>query len=646
MKLTELKIENFRSFENDTIRFDDYTCLVGPNGSGKSCILMALNVFFRENAGTVTDVCTLTDEDFHHKNIEHPIRITATFEDLSPAAQEDFKRYYRQKKLVIFAQAKWDAASESAVVKQHGSRLVMKDFGPFFEAESQGKLVGDLREIYRGIRERYNELRKIATKGGMAQELRDYEETHPEKCELKDEPNEFYGFTKGEYRLDKYIQWVYVPAVKDASTEQDEGNKTALGRLLVRTVRTQLDFTKEVKELKSDLEKKYEEMVDAQRAALNGLQLAIEKRLRDYADARASLQLKWHYDAKKSIEIRDPLARALIGDGEFIGEIARAGHGLQRGFLVALLHELVGNEKKGGPKLLLGFEEPELYQHPPQAQHLADVLERLATSEKNTQVIITTHSPYFVTSERFENVRMVRKIQSGRMSKVSSSDYQKMEARLSAALGEKPASASSLMARVSQIMHASQNEVFFSRLAVLVEGQEDVGYIASQLAINDDVSEFRRLGCHFVSAEGKTNLSRLVAIAQELAIPFFVVFDGDGDEEDEGKRRRHKKDNGCILRLCDVADADPLPKATMWGENVTMWANDIGDTVEADFGGGIWLDAENEARERLGLQHGVRRKNRMLIAAALEQLSKQNRLSSSLIKLCSQILRFGEKVQL
>jgi len=49
MKLTELKIENFRSFKNETIHLDDYTCLVGPNGTGKSAVLMALNVFFRNN---------------------------------------------------------------------------------------------------------------------------------------------------------------------------------------------------------------------------------------------------------------------------------------------------------------------------------------------------------------------------------------------------------------------------------------------------------------------------------------------------------------------------------------------------------------------------------------------------------------------
>lgn len=642
MRLAELRIENFRSFEDETIRFDDYTCLVGPNGSGKSAILMALNVLFRENAATVTDVCTLAEEDFHHKNTEKPIRITATFDQLSAEAQEEFKRYYRQNDLVVFAQAKWNPDSRSAVVEQHGSRLVMKDFGPFFEAESEGKLAADLQKIYRGIRERYNELPNIATKAGMGESLRNYEETHLEKCELVDEPNQFYGFTKGEYRLEKYIQWVYVPAVKDASTEQTEGSKTALGRLLQRTVRTTVDFTEEMEKLRVNLGKEYEKIVEGQQDALKGLQLSIEKRLRDYADARARLELKWHYDAKKSISISDPLAQGLIGDGEFIGEVARAGHGLQRGFLVALLHELVGNEGTGGPKLLLGFEEPELYQHPPQAQHLMDVLERLATGKNNAQVIITTHSPYFVSSEGFKNVRMVRKTRGGRVSRVSSSDYEKMEARLGAVLGEKPASPTSLMARVSQIMHPSQRELFFCGLAVLVEGPEDVGYIATQFALSDQVSEFRRLGCHLVVAAGKGNMSRLVAIGQELEIPIFVVVDADRDTTGKNTEQ-NRKDNECLLNLFSLQGENPLPDKTLWHENFVMWPRTIGDTVAGEIGG-AWETVESKVRRERGLEDGVRRKNPILITATLEELSKQGKQSTSLVKLCSTVLRYAQKV--
>jgi predicted ATP-dependent endonuclease of OLD family len=145
MKLTELKIENFRAFKNETIRFDDYSCLVGPNGTGKSAILMALNVFFQENTSTVTDVRTLSEEDFHHKNTKKPIRITVTLEDISKAAQEEFSLYYRQGKLVIFAEAAWDDNTQSAPVKHFGSRLVMSEFSGFFEAEKEGKRVTELR---------------------------------------------------------------------------------------------------------------------------------------------------------------------------------------------------------------------------------------------------------------------------------------------------------------------------------------------------------------------------------------------------------------------------------------------------------------------------------------------------------------------
>ena len=131
VKLKKMKIENFRSFKDETISFDDYTCLVGPNGAGKSNILTALNVFFRNNASTATNVQVLSNEDFHHKNTDVPIRIAVTFVDLSKEAQHDLKHYYRQGELTIFAEAIWDNADQYAEVKQYGARLVMEEFAPF-----------------------------------------------------------------------------------------------------------------------------------------------------------------------------------------------------------------------------------------------------------------------------------------------------------------------------------------------------------------------------------------------------------------------------------------------------------------------------------------------------------------------------------
>ena len=134
MKIKSVKIENLRSFKADTVPFGDYTCLVGPNGAGKSTVVCALNIFFRESDNSSTDLSNLQEEDFHNKNTAEPIRVTVTFHDLSPGAQEDFKDYFRQGELIVSAEATYDAKSKTATIKQYGQRKAMKAFAPFFEA--------------------------------------------------------------------------------------------------------------------------------------------------------------------------------------------------------------------------------------------------------------------------------------------------------------------------------------------------------------------------------------------------------------------------------------------------------------------------------------------------------------------------------
>ena len=644
MRLREIRIQNFRSFEDETVHLDGYTCLVGPNGSGKSAILMALNVFFRESAATQTDTLILNEEDFHHRNVKNPVKITLVFEGLSTEAQEEFKHYYRQGKLVVFARADWDEKQRNAPVNQYGSRLVMKAFAPFFEAMDNKAKVAELRDLYRKMRVEYPDLDDVSTKDDMEASLRNYEEHHPELCELLDDHAELYGWTRGLNRLAKYIQWVYVPAIKDPSAEQEEAGKTALGKLLARTVRTKVDFSDDVAAVKAEVVEKYTKMLDQRQDALNGLRISLEGRLQEYAGGQARLDLQWHYDDKQSIKISDPSAWAHIGDGPFIGQVGRSGHGLQRAFLVALMHELAGNDVPGGPSLLLGFEEPELYQHPPQAKRLANVLEKLSSDGGNSQLVVTTHCPYFVSSKAFENVRMVRKDNVGR-TRVTATTLVELEECLSSALCEKPKSPSSLMARLGQILEPSQNELFFTSAAVFVEGREDVAFISTQLGLSNQLGEFAELGCHFVPADGKTNMSRLVAIASKLQIPFFVIFDADGDETHPDERTKHKRDNLCLMRLCGATNPAPFSDETIWGDNVVVWPKRILESVRADIGEETWGGAQGRARSKYGLpSKEVNRKNSALIAYTLEELKEEGRQSPSLIRLCGQLLQWAAKV--
>ena len=103
----------------------------------------------------------------------------------------------------------------------------------------------------------------------MTASLREYEAGRPEDCILVPSEDQFYGVTQGQGLLRKYLQWVYVPAVKDAAGEQAESKNTALGRLLARTVRAQVNFSEKLLTLRLEAEEKYKEMLAAEQGALD-----------------------------------------------------------------------------------------------------------------------------------------------------------------------------------------------------------------------------------------------------------------------------------------------------------------------------------------------------------------------------------------
>jgi predicted ATP-dependent endonuclease of OLD family len=188
-------------------------------------------------------------------------------------------------------------------------------------------------------------------------------------------------------------------------------------------------------------------------------------------------------------------------------------------------------------------------------------------------------------------------------------------------------------------MQPSQRELYFTKFAILVEGIEDVAFIATHLHVTGKWSDFRRHGCHFIVAMGKTNLSRPVAIARELCIRHFIVFDADSEKKNKHEQAR---DNLCILRLCEVA-IDPLPKTIQWNDRFAMWPTSIFDVVRADFGADIWDAAEQKARKEKGYVANVKQKNNMLIAAVLEELASEGKFSATLTKLTDLIFQQAEK---
>lgn len=645
MRLASIHIQNFRAFADETIHFNDYTCLVGPNGGGKSTVLMALNVFFRETSQSKTSLIQLDTEDFHHRNTNDPVIITVTFDTLSTAAQEDFREYFRQGKLIISAKATWNDEEKCAHVSQFGMRLGMEDFKPFFKAEGDSASVAELKKVYAAIREVHVELPAPGIKQAMIDALRAYEAARPEKCLEIPSEDQFYGFSKGGNRLAKYIQWVFVPAVKDASDEELEAKDTALGVLLARTVRMKVAFKEQLDALRAETGEKYQTVLDGQQAALKDLSDSLTSRLGHWAHPDATVKLAWQNDQQASIKIAEPLAGIIAGEGAFNGKLTRFGHGLQRSFLLALLEELSGGSA-AGPKLILGCEEPELYQHPPQARHLASVFQKLAT--RNSQVIVCTHSPYFVSGREVEDIRSIRVDAVKNTCCCNHVTLNQISESLAKARGEVAAKAVGTMLKVQQALQPALNEVFFTNVLILVEGVEDVAYIATYLTLTDRWDQFRKLGCHLVPAGGKSSIPQPLAIAQHLKIPTFVLFDADGHSvprlgtpDTNGKRAMHEKDNMEILRLCGVLTPDCFPTDTLWKLDLVMWKSEIEKVLQDDFGRDEWIKVGDAVRAKHGIDVGDINKNSLFIGYRLMEAWEQGKKSPTLEKLCKAIIDFA-----
>lgn len=638
MKIETIRIENFRSFKDETILFDDYTSFVGPNGVGKSTVFHALNLFFRQTKDCQTDLLKLSSSDFHHLNTNEEIKVTVTFNDLSDKAKDDFSDYVRQNKLIITAIAKYDPTTEKAEVKQFGNRLGMEEFRPFFEAEKNGLKAPELKEIFKSFKDKYNDINAASTKADMISSLHDFETKNPDKCVLIPSEDQFYGVSRGVNKLEPHIQWIFVPAIKDATEESEESNRSALGQLLARTVRSKVSFDDKVRDLRLNVRVEYQKLLDAEQQTLDEISLSLQKRLSNWAHPNITASVQWKQDPEKSIRIEEPLAGLKVGERGFEGDLSRFGHGLQRSYMLALLQELSTIDSENVPTLVMGIEEPELFQHPPQTRYLAETLLDLAQS--NTQIIICTHNPLFIPGDSFNKIRLVQDVGNPSETKIKKIDYEELSKKLHE-VGEKLVTESGMVAKLYPTLNPIINEMFFCKKLILVEGHEDIAYITSYLMFTNKIVDFRRNGCHIVPVEGKSKLIKPLAMAKLLDISTMVVFDCDTNNTKENEIPLHKKDNKSILKLQNYEGENEWPKDHIIKEDLTAWKTNLTEEISLEFGAAL-QKFEDKAAAFYGNAGGLK-KNPLSIAKTLELAWEEGVKSNLLLALTDRISEFANR---
>jgi putative ATP-dependent endonuclease of OLD family len=618
MKIQSVHILNFRTLKDVTIPFDSVTTFIGPNGAGKSTVLRALDWFFNGKPSSLTEKdCSFgaTDED---------IVVRVTFADLTDKDRDALGKYAPEG-VVKFTAWRRRAPDGSDVLSANA-----KSFQDFNEIKAASGATAK-KELYANLRLSRQDLNLPAANTGAAveQAMTTWESSHTDQ--LVDAPEElltnFFGFNSGG-KMSGLFDFVLVTADLRASEESIDGRSSIIGRILERSIdRAAADeeVAKIVEDSRAKQQKVYEEKFKAQ---LDAMTTRLNEVVMTYSPGRSVTVFP------AAVELKAPRTtfEVAVLDGQNETDVERQGHGFQRTLLISALQLLAQSGAASAEGVIcLAIEEPELFQHPIQAQTFAKVLRSLAEDAgKRIQVTYATHSPYFLEARHFDQVRrLTRSAAETPKVTVHFTTVADVKAKLNGVLN-----ANTVDRQLDAIVANELSVALFANRAFIVEGTTESSVF---YGIGDKVSfgSLEAAGISIVSAGGKTSIPLAHAILKSIGIPVYALFDADGgfearaiakgkpQEKIDDERKSHVIANRAILKYFGRAEED-FPSAVV-ADEVAIFE----DCLESFLLGNWpeWISACNEVEAAAGIslsknQLAYRTATLKAQAAAPEMLTK------------------------
>ncbi|MCE8039762.1 ATP-dependent endonuclease [Halomonas sp. MCCC 1A11062] len=526
MKIQSVRIKNFRTLKNVTIPFDSVTTFIGPNGAGKSTVLRALDWFFNGKPGA------LTEQDCSFGAIDEDIEVQVTFSDLTEKDREALGKYAPEG-ASSFTAWKRRSSDGSDVLSANA-----KSFPDFNAIKAAGSATTK-KELYAELRRNRSELNLPSANTGAAveQAMTAWEADHTDQ--LVDAPEalqtNFFGFNSGG-KMSGLFDFVLVTADLRASEESVDGKSSIIGRILERSVdRTAADeeIAKIVEESRTKQQQVYEEKFKEQ---LDSITTQLNQIVTSYSPGRAVTV------SPAEVELKAPRTtfEVAVLDGTTETAVERQGHGFQRTILISALQLLAQSGAASAEGVIcLAIEEPELFQHPIQAQAFAKVLRSLAEDTgKRIQVTYATHSPYFLEARHFDQVR--RLTRSADATPVVSVHYATVADVKTTLQGVVDGDV--VDRRLDHNVADQLAIALFANRAFLVEGPTESSVF---YGIGDRFSlgSLEAADVSIVPVGSKTSIPLAHAILTSIGVPVYALFDADGGFEARAKAKNKKQED-------------------------------------------------------------------------------------------------------
>lgn len=546
MRLARFEIHNFKGLHELALDWDDILVLIGENNCGKSSVLQALEWFL--SGKKISDELLFCDLCCGE---EHAIELIGHFIDLTDSEKSAMavrgrmhndewilrKRFWRDEN------GKWQ--------EQYYSYSEQEVFARWPDSESSWRYWPDeYQPLIKKIPDKPPRPNSAA-KDVLCDLVR---QNRPDLVTYRvDWQRNPGGGGSWKSNANSIIpRFIPVRAVHDATAETQSKDATPFGKVINLVVERKLMKRKEIKELKSQLEK----VLDLFRSD----PAHPEKRAEEIRDLEGEINtlLKRLMQARALIQTGEPpdigpllLPNTTIRlDDGFETDVEHQGHGLQRALLLSLLQilaalenqpegereqdveeEVEREESEEGTEgqepyirhTILAVEEPELYMHPQMERKMRDALYDLAASE-HYQVICSTHSPVFLNMAE-KHRAIVRLEKDWKTRQVIKRQVTSEIFTGDTALERKK------WLRMVLDFDPGVNELFFAKRVVLVEGDTEVAVLAEAaklMGIFDEHPHLRH-DVTIVNCHGKWTIPAFQQVLDHFEIEYFVLHDQDAE---------------------------------------------------------------------------------------------------------------------
>lgn len=497
MRITKIKIDNFRNFKHVELLFEKCHALVGENGTGKTSVLEAIDL------ATSSGMPVVNEQDFNNEDAGN-IKVEVEFD--TPFLVRIPDSYVTQDipcKSMLFEAHRRDKASpgkllsDPFVTEKHAIPLIYNDSAQFavFEENNIPKSVKVTEKGYSALRKSGKEMSFLKNRLSMVNDYVKFPDIF--YFDRKRENESKVGFNSLLTKITKDLNWKFR---KNINLEELNNKWNVFYESVINTV----------------TDPKKDKIITPIRDKMKNIAGC------EFADLELSI-----------LDIEQPFSKGFFSKRQKTNQIDSKNLG--SGISVLLSYFLLETiSAMSGEEIVFLIDEPELHLHP---QLQARIFKEFKGSKY--QIIYTTQSDSLIDVSEFQSISRFD------INSEIKPDSNCLENELE---GKK------VIEHLKEIkrFHAQKtvflredNQILFARKVVLVEGPaEKYGFPIIAEKCDIDLGDITIISCN-----GKTKIPYYQLLSRTFGVDFFTVFDLDNKDKEtdaENKRAISWSENGNV----------------------------------------------------------------------------------------------------